>query len=120
MESSNSEKMALKYGLLILSISASVISCRVTRTLPQTATAPAIAFESAGAAKTFYEAVLDEQFPDPEGRSLTLALAPFDIEKENVRDSGSILSDAVSRADSNADGRITEREAKSFAAAVGG
>ena len=96
------------------------MSCKVTRTLPQTAATPQVTFESAIAAQTFYEAVLGEQFPDPEGRSLTLALAPLDIEKENVRDSGSILSDAVSRADSNADKRITESEAQNFAASVGG
>ena len=108
----------IKRTILALTAVALAASCKVTRTIPQTATSPLITFESTMAAQTFYEAVIGEQFPDPEGRSLTLALAPLDIQKDKVRDSGLILTDAFSRADSNADGKISEAEAKYFAASV--
>ena len=85
---------------------------------PQTAASPQIRFESALAAQTFYEAVMSEQFPDPGSRSLTFALAPLDIKKENVQDSGSILAEAVSRADSNRDRMISDAEAKRFASSI--
>jgi hypothetical protein len=105
--------------LLTCLVMTTAVACKITRTLPQTATSPQVRFESAIAAQTFYEALIRYHFPDPEGRSLTLQLAPLDINKEKVRDSGSILAEAVSGADSNRDALITESEAKSFASSLG-
>ena len=110
--------MTLRPLILIMPASALLVSCKIVRTVPQTAETPRVGFESALAAQTFYEAVMAEQFPDPEGRSLTLSLAPLEIEKDRIKDSGLILSEAVSRADSNGDGEITEAEAQRFAKTV--
>ncbi len=93
-------------------------ACTVTRTHGVVGRRQAVVFENVEAAQTFYEAVLDEQFPSEGSGSLTFNLAPFDIQNETLRDGVAIVAEAIPRADRNGDGTITAAEARVFAGGV--
>lgn len=90
------------------------MGCTVTHTSVQRQQRPALRFSSRMAAAAFYEAVLNEQFPDDRGDSIALKFH-VGLERRSLPSRSHILAEAARRADSNRDGTISDSEAGYFA-----
>lgn len=87
------------------------------QTVYDDAPAMPVSFETEGAARVFYEALSQRAARSPE-ESRTHVSIPvvLDVSKTRKRSYNVLFNEAVRRCDTNQDGRITELEARVFAA----